>query len=91
MAIGPPILVGARGPRPAFTRKIPVVASDTVANPAGPFVALTCSTGGTVAIVDEMGTVATITLNAGVTYDLPPIFRVNATGTTAIGLVGFAG
>lgn len=91
MALGPPILIGARGPRPAYTRIVPVVASDTVSNPAGPLVALTCNTGGTASIVDDGGNIGTITLNAGVVMDLPPIARVNVTGTTAAGLLGFAG
>lgn len=85
---GSPFIVG--GPRKAFAAFVAITASDTVANPVGGFCALMCAVGGTVSVVDSQGNVASLTLAASVLYDLPPCVRVNSTGTTATGLVGFA-
>lgn len=82
-----PLIVG--GPRKAFASFVAIAPSDTVSQ-AVPFIALICSTGGTVSLLDSQGNTASLTLTAGVLYDLPPCVRVNLTGTAALGLVGFA-
>lgn len=82
-----PFIVG--GPRKAFAAFVAIAASDTV-NQATGFCALMCAVAGTVSLVDGQGNVASLTLAASVLYDLPACVRVNATGTTATGLVGFA-
>lgn len=68
---------------------VAIAPSDTV-NQATPVSALICAVGGTVSLVDAQGNVASLTLAASVIYDLPTVVRVNATGTTATGLVGLA-
>ena len=82
-----PFIVG--GPTPALAAFVAVVPSDT-AQQGTPFRSLLCAVGGTVSMLDSQGNTATLTLTAGVAYALPPIVRVNVTGTTATGLVGMA-
>jgi hypothetical protein len=89
MAAGSPFIAGAVGPRRAFAGFKAITPSDTV-NETLPFIALMCAVGGTVSLVDVLGTVVSLTLTAGIVYDLPPCVRVNLTGTAATGLVGFA-
>lgn len=49
--------------------------------------AIDCTTGGSAVLVSESGATVTVTLTAGQPYPARPV-RINATGTSAGGLVG---
>ena len=87
MAAGSPFAVGGPVRQPA--QFVAIVASDTV-NQMVPFDKIVAAVGGTVSLVDSQDNVASLTLVTSVLYTLPVCVRVNVTGTTATGLVGFA-
>ena len=49
--------------------------------------AIDCTAGGSAVLVSASGATVTVTLTAGQPYPVRPV-RINATGTTASGLIG---
>jgi len=67
---------------------IPVTPDDTTNDPAGPFAGFHTGSGGTIVVRTVKGTVRALpSLPAGIIFPLA-IMRVNATGTTATGVLG---